>query len=506
MVEIKLERLDLDIALREQRERTVREVALLASRIEAEINSTFYLVAGLARLIEINGGITELQYQEICEQLVKSRPGLRNIAAAPDMIVRYIYPLEGNEAAMGLDYTKHPTQRGAAFQVKESGKPLIAGPINLVQGGEAIVGRFPTYVRDPNTGEKVFWGLISTPFDTTTLYKETGLLDPALNVDISLRGKNALGAKGEIFWGSETIYKNEYISFPIELLTGSWEMAAIPKGGWLKESPKAWAIRILCGALTLSILLVVWLYYLYLLKVQRSRETEREVSRIKERFYANMSHELRTPLNAIYGMSELIKVSTTESEVENHASMILRSAEALTRLLDDVLILSRDDTPQATNRQIIELEPFLHDILPPLSYEATRKRIKLTIDPVPAECARIQTNPAMLRQILWNLLSNAVKFTHVGSVSLHVAMRPDRTISFMISDTGVGIAPDRLENIFEAFVQEDDSDTRQYGGAGLGLAIVQRFVEQLGGDVSVQSQKDNGSTFTVTLRNAAVVF
>jgi two-component system sensor histidine kinase ChiS len=493
----------LNIALREQRENTLRQASHLATNIQAETNSTFYLIVGLARLIEINGGITQKQFNEISQRLVSSRSGLRNIAAAPDMVIRYIYPLKGNETALGLDYSKIPLQREAAFRAKETGLPVIAGPIELVQGCEAIVGRFPVYVHSPETQELKFWGIISTPLIASTLYETVGLLDPNLDIEVSLRGRNALGSQGDIFFGSEKIEQQAPVTFPVKLLSGSWQIAAIPKGGWLTHSPNTIYIRIFCASITALATVILLLYYLYLTKVKRSRQTEREVAQIKERFYANMSHELRTPLNGIYGMSEVIQMSTKDPEIKNNAAIILNSAETLTKLLDDVLTLSRSDNSESIKRECIQLNQFIEELLPPLLYEAQKKQISLNLHPIPPQLAEIRTNAAMLRQILWNILSNAVKFTNSGSVSLQVTQASKDSVQFAISDTGIGIAPELLNDIFEDFVQEDDSNTREFGGAGLGLAVVKRLAQQFDVDVQAKSQKGIGSTFTVILKNTS---
>ncbi len=498
-VESKLEEIDLNIAVQEQREATLREASILSSYIEAETNSTFYLIVGLGRLIEVNGGITEEHFNEISEELIQSRPGLRNIAAAPDMVIRYVYPKEGNEAAIGLDYRAHPTQRAAAMWVKENGKPLIAGPLNLVQGGEAIVGRFPVYVLNPQTGQREFWGILSTPFETTRLYEETGLLNPNLGIQVSLRGRDAKGAHGEVFYGSEAIYNADPVRFPIELLSGSWEIAAVPKDGWLKTSPNASYIRIIMAIVTLLLLLVVWLFYLYLLRAQRSRDAEAEAMQVKERFYANMSHELRTPLNGICGLAELMEMTSEDSEIKEYSGVILRSAETLTHLLDDVLTLTQIDNLEAANSEI-ELESFFQGFLPPLIHQAKTKKIDFT-QQISPECAVIWSNPAMLRQILWNLISNAVKFTEAGYVCLEVATLANGKVCFTVSDTGVGIRPDLLKDIFKDFVQADSSDTRHYGGAGLGLAVVERMIKRLGGTVTARSELGKGSVFTAVIPN-----
>lgn len=500
VADLHLERTDLNLALKDQREVAVREVSLLASKIEAETNSTFYLIVGLIQYIEINGGISAEMFDALCAQLLSTRPGLQNIAAAPDMVIRYIYPLEGNEAAVGLDYAKTPRQKAAAYQVKSSGEPVIAGPLNLVQGGEAFVGRFPVYTVNLNSGESEFWGILSTPFYTDALYTAVGLEEISKTLNVAIRGRDGTGSNGEVFYGDEAIYFERPVIFPIGLLSGSWELAAIPVGGWITRGPNVWSIRAVVIIIVLLLVTVVCLAYLYLLRAQRMRDSLVEVARMKNRFYANMSHELRTPLNSICGLSELIGMTSQDKETCEYAQIILNSADTLTHLLDDMLALSEMDKADSCSKaEMIEVKSLLDDIIPPLSHQADSKQIGFSVDPISENCARIITNASMLRQILWNLLSNAVKFTDSGAVKLSVEFLEPQQICFVVKDTGIGISEEFIDLIFDDFVQEDDSDTRRFGGAGLGLAITRRFVRQLGGSIQVESVKGQGSVFRVTL-------
>lgn len=500
VVDRHLEKTDLNLALKDQREVTVREVSLLASKIELETNSTFYLIVGLIRYIEINGGISSEMFDALCAQLLSSRPGLRNIAAAPDMVIRYIYPLEGNEAAVGLDYGKTPMQKAAAYRVKSSGEPVIAGPLDLVQGGEAFVGRFPVFTVNPDSGESEFWGILSTPFYADALYAAVGLEEISKTLNVAIRGRDATGANGEVFYGDEAIYFERPVIFPIDLLSGSWELAAIPVGGWVTRGPNAWSIRAVVVIIVLLLVTVVYLTYLYLLRAQRMRDSLVEVARMKNRFYTNMSHELRTPLNSICGLSELVGMTSQEQETREYAQIILNSADTLTHLLDDMLALSEMDNAGCRSKsETIEVKSLLDDIIPPLRHQAYSKQVEFSVDPIAENCARITTNASMLRHILWNLLSNAVKFTESGTVQLSVELVESQQICFVIKDTGIGISEEFIDSIFDNFVQEDDSDTRRFGGAGLGLAITRRFVRQLGGSIQVESVKGQGSVFRVTL-------
>lgn len=495
----KIEQGDLEKTLWNQREAAIRELTLLGSRLEAEVNSSFYLISGLASYIGINPGITAEDFRIICRRMLDAKPELRHVAAAPDMVIRYIYPLEGNEAAIGLAYAAEPAQRDAAMRVKEIGQPVVAGPVELRQGGEVIIGRFPVYTTRAD-GEESFWGILATVLETEVLYESVGLNAPGRGIEVAIRGRDSMGAKGEIFYGSPSVFEQTSVKYTVRLLSGTWQIAALPIGGWAESAPRKAPIRVTTAGYTALAIGIIWLLFLYDVRADNIRRREAEVEQIKNRFLANMSHEVRTPLNGICGLAELLEIGCDDEDPRESAALIRASAETLTRLLDDVLELS-DASSGEGPREVSEvyLDSFIGGIVAPLQFEARRKQISFTVAAIPEEVSHFWTDPAMLRQILWNLLSNAVKFTETGEVTLEVVRVSEGTLSFRVTDTGIGIDPSHFEAIFKEFTQEDASDTRRYGGAGLGLAIVKRFVHRLGGTITVQSEKGVGSQFEVIL-------
>ncbi|MGQ9369980.1 ATP-binding protein [Azospirillum sp. ST 5-10] len=244
-----------------------------------------------------------------------------------------------------------------------------------------------------------------------------------------------------------------------------------------------------------------------LLDEARTKEIERanEVSRAKSAFLATMGHEVRTPLNGILGMAELLRDSPLSAEQRRWLDAITGSGALLLAILNDILDYSKIEAGR------LELESI------PFSPEEVVRTLEATVAPQAAgkglafRCAcrplpaRLAGDPAKLGQVLLNLLGNAVKFTHAGEVVLAVRRLDgdggaDRArLEFRVSDTGIGIAPDALAHVFDAFTQSDSSITRRYGGTGLGLAICKRIVEAMGGSLSVVSIVDRGSAFTLTL-------
>jgi len=242
---------------------TSNALGTLRARLEGEINSNAQLVRGLVAAIALDPGMTNERFTELAEQLFKSKSQLRNLGIAPDMVIRYVYPLEGNEGAIGLDYTKNPAQREAALRVREVGDIVVAGPVNLVQGGQAFVSRIPVFIaKDGNAKgdfwEKGnFWGLISAVIDIDRLYKDTGLLNDDLPIEIAIRGKDALGANGDVFFGEKQLFTLNPVLVNVILPYGSWQMAAIPNGGWPKHAANVNQIRTIFALIAILALTII---------------------------------------------------------------------------------------------------------------------------------------------------------------------------------------------------------------------------------------------------------
>ncbi len=227
---------------------------------------------------------------------------------------------------------------------------------------------------------------------------------------------------------------------------------------------------------------------------------EREANRIKDEFLSTLSHELRTPLNAILGWTQLLKLEKLDDEVSHGLDVIDRNARAQTKLIEDLLDVSRITTGKLRiNVKPISPAAVVEAAVDAIRPAAEQKRITLEmlLAPVATEVAG---DPDRLQQVVWNLLSNALKFTHAGgkiTVSLDQVQGQAR---IQVRDTGLGIDPSFLPHVFDRFRQADSSSTRTHGGLGIGLTIVRRIVELHGGTVMAESAgKDQGSTFTVKL-------
>ena len=225
----------------------------------------------------------------------------------------------------------------------------------------------------------------------------------------------------------------------------------------------------------------------------------------KSAFLANMSHELRTPMNAVLGYSEMLIEEAEDIGQDNFIPDLKKINQAGTHLLsliNDVLDLSKIESGKMeVFAEVFDVGGLIDQIAGTAQPLMTKNNNHLRIERGDT-LGNASQDVTKLRQSLLNLLSNAAKFTHEGSVTLHVERQLQAEgdwLTFAVSDTGIGIAADKLEHVFDEFSQADNSTTRDYGGTGLGLTITRRFCQMLGGDLSVTSQPGAGSTFTIRL-------
>jgi signal transduction histidine kinase/CheY-like chemotaxis protein/HPt (histidine-containing phosphotransfer) domain-containing protein len=233
----------------------------------------------------------------------------------------------------------------------------------------------------------------------------------------------------------------------------------------------------------------------------KARDVAEAASRARSEFLAMMSHEIRTPMNAVLGLTGSLLESNLDDDQRRSAQAIQEASDGLLAILNDILDLSKLDTGKLEFEAVpFSVESVIDNTRSIVALRATEKGIRLSVELDPEMPKALLGDPSRIRQIVLNLASNAVKFTPSGAVVISarcVERSATRaTLRIVVKDSGIGIAPDRLGRLFSDFVQADASIHRQYGGTGLGLAICKRLVEQMGGEIAVESVEGQGSTFS----------
>lgn len=247
-------------------------------------------------------------------------------------------------------------------------------------------------------------------------------------------------------------------------------------------------------------------------KILKSQEEAIKANKLKSEFLANMSHEIRTPMNAIIGFSEILKNRVTDKKNLSFIEKILKSGDNLLELINDILDLSKIEAGelkiQKSNSNIYNI---VNDISSIFSRTINEKPINFNVKIDNNVPESIIIDPLRVKQILLNLVSNALKFTEKGSVSLNINSTIIKKsnnklidLHIQVKDTGIGIPQNQTEAIFQSFRQVEGQSTRKFGGTGLGLAITKRIIDLMGGNISVESEINNGSTFKVTLNNIEI--
>jgi diguanylate cyclase (GGDEF)-like protein len=242
------------LALAQARADALAHLDLIQDRLEGDIRGEVQLVRGLAADIASQAAVDQARFDALCAHVLRSDSLLRNFAVAPDFVVAYECPLEGNEKAIGLDYRKNDKQREAALRARDSGDVVLAGPVDLVQGGRGFIARLPVFV-DGGDETRRFWGIVSAVIDLDALYRDAGLYARDLPIEVAIAGRDGQGQDARSFFGDARVFDDDPVTRFVSVPSGLWTIAATPKGGWDAALTGRWWARLIilfAGALVVA--------------------------------------------------------------------------------------------------------------------------------------------------------------------------------------------------------------------------------------------------------------
>jgi signal transduction histidine kinase len=423
--------------------------------------------------------------------------------------IEYLEPLDArNRAALGYDMYSEPTRREAMQRARDLGGPALSGRVTLVQeiAGPAQPGFLiyvPVYAggSTPATVEErraALLGFVYAPFRAHDLFAGVFGREAQPRVSFSVYDGNGIDTAALLFASDREPGHRPRNAGTMRLLNAGqpWTIAFESQPDFEAGSTRRFVPMVLAAGLLASL----WLFALARGQA-RARAVAEDANQAKSDFLATMSHELRTPLNAIGGYVELIQIGIAGSVSERqqqYLDRVQRAQQHLLGLINNVLNYARVDAGRVEYTITrVDIAEEVADSLSLVSVQAEKKDISVRNAAGPA--VSIDADVEKLRQILLNLLSNSVKFTEPGgSIETRWRVNGER-IEIAVADTGIGIAKERLDTIFEPFVQVDPDLTRVRHGAGLGLSISRDLARGMDGDITVRSRAGAGSTFVLSL-------
>ena len=497
---------------KEEKLKAVYAAESTVSRVKSQLNRYLAESELVKNIIESGYDIDGEKFSILSQMMQDKQNVIEAHELAKDGIVSHIYPMKGNEEAMGLNMLEHPDRKKEANLAKTSGQYTIAGPFPLVQGGNGALLFDPVYVKD-EAGEDTFWGfsILVLNWDHFMEEVETYKLEDASYQYLIWKNGTELGEKLTIAQSEKFSFKDT-LEVACDVPNDTWYFEIEPKAGWVPQSQIAFGILI--AALVSGVLTVGYWQYemqrykeaLYAEKIERAAKRAEEASEAKTRFLFNMSHDIRTPMNAIIGFSDLLEKHLDDKEkVHDYIKKIQLSGSFLLSLINYVLEMARIESGKATLRIEVgdaqELLGALNAVFEP-AVEKKRLKYNCTLD---VEHRFIICDVTKVREIVLNIISNSVKYTpEGGSVTVQIKEIPWEkegwtAYRILVEDTGIGMGAEYLPHIFEEFTRERTSTESKVVGAGLGLPIVKALIDLMGGTIQVESERGKGSKFEVIL-------
>ena len=482
------------------------------NRVEIQLNRYMAESDLVKKSIEDGMIISDAQLAQLSRLMQDEDYIIKAHEIAKDGIVSQIYPIQGNENAMGFNVLEDSERKKAALLARDSGEYTIAGPFELVQGGTGVLLFDPVYQIDAQ-GNKKFWGFSVLVMDWEKFIDKmelNKLEDAGYHYQIWKRDNK--NNEKVVIAQCVNFEKEDTLEVACEVPNDTWYFEIIPENGWITSIQKLWGLLI--SFMTAFIIMTVYLQFRMRCYREQIHETELEkavheakcANEAKTRFLFNMSHDIRTPMNAIIGFADLLEKHIDEKErVRDYIGKIKSSSEFLLSLINYVLETARIESGKTSLKKEVccasRLIESLTDVFEPevckkgLTYSYTKD----------IEHEYVMGDKTKVREIFINIIGNSLKYTPAGGkITIDIREIPfDRenyiAYKIVVEDTGIGMSEDYLPHIFEEFSREHTSTESKVVGTGLGLPIVKALIDLMGGTIEIESEAGKGTKTTVMI-------
>lgn len=482
------------------------------SRVEVQLNRYMAESDLVKKSIEDGLMISDAQFAQLSRLMQDEDYIIKTHEIAKDGIVSQIYPIQGNENAMGFNVLEDSERKKAALLARDSGEYTIAGPFDLVQGGTGVLLFDPVYQTDAQGNEK-FWGFSILVMDWEKFIDKMELdkLEEAgYHYQIWKRGNK--DDEQVVIAQCTNFKKDDTLEVACKVPNDTWYFEIIPGNGWITSMQKLWGLLI--SLMTAFIIMIVYLQF----RMQRYREqiheTELEkavyeakcANEAKTRFLFNMSHDIRTPMNAIIGFADLLEKHIDEKErVRDYIGKIKSSSEFLLSLINYVLETARIESGKTTLKKEVRcVSRLIESLIDVFEPEVCKKGLTYSYTK-DIEHEYVMGDETKVREIFINIIGNSLKYTPAGGkITIDIREIPfDRenyiAYKIVVEDTGIGMSEDYLPHIFEEFSREHTSTESKVVGTGLGLPIVKALIDLMGGTIEIESEAGKGTKTTVMI-------
>ena len=482
------------------------------SRVEVQLNRYMAESDLVKKSIEDGLMISDAQFAQLSRLMQDEDYIIKTHEIAKDGIVSQIYPIQGNENAMGFNVLEDSERKKAALLARDSGEYTIAGPFDLVQGGTGVLLFDPVYQTDAQGNEK-FWGFSILVMDWEKFIDKMELdklEDAGYHYQIWKRDNK--DNEKVVIAQCVNFEKEDTLEVACKVPNDTWYFEIIPGNGWITSMQKLWGLLI--SLMTAFIIMIVYLQF----RMQRYREqiheTELEkavyeakcANEAKTRFLFNMSHDIRTPMNAIIGFADLLEKHIDEKErVRDYIGKIKSSSEFLLSLINYVLETARIESGKTTlKKEVCCASRLIESLIDVFEPEVCKKGLTYSYTK-DIEHEYVMGDETKVREIFINIIGNSLKYTPAGGkITIDIREIPfDRenyiAYKIVVEDTGIGMSEDYLPHIFEEFSREHTSTESKVVGTGLGLPIVKALIDLMGGTIEIESEAGKGTKTTVMI-------